>query len=386
MENLVATLFLASFVCLIIGLVRPNSFKGLFKGKELNRKSILKIFGTATAVLFVFTLFLAPPAEKLSNDTKQSTATTSKITDQNSASPSAGDLEKTQSQTAPAATGTEEVIDNGSGIVADAPVNNKLADNSISGRATISAEKNTPPATAPVKTNDPAPTIPVTAKPNSQYVFYSVTDVVDGDTIKVNIGGTITTLRLIGIDTPETVDPRKPVQCFGKEASNKAKELLSGQKVRLEKDPSQGELDKYGRTLAYVYRVDGLFYNKYMIAQGYAHEYTYDTPYKYQAEFKAAQKTAQDNQLGLWSPSTCNGDTTQAAVSSVPSANTSATADSTPSGKFYTSSYSTSKYYYPADCSGWQSLTPKYLKAFDSLAALLAAYPSRTLSPQCQKE
>lgn len=156
----------------------------------------------------------------------------------------------------------------------------------------------------------------------SQYTHYAVTDIVDGDTIKINKGGSIETLRLIGLDTPETIDPRKPVQCFGKEASNKAKELLSGRKVRIEMDPSQGTLDKYGRTLAYVYRDDGLFYNKHMIEQGYAHEYTYNTPYKYQVEFKAAQKTAQANQAGLWSPSTCNGDTTS---SSAPASSTTQT-------------------------------------------------------------
>lgn len=226
----------------------------------------------------------------------------------------------------------------------------------------------------------PAPT----TQTNSQYEYYSVSSVVDGDTIKVNINGTIETFRFIGMDTPETVDPRKPVQCFGREASNKAKELLSGQKVRIERDSTQGNLDKYGRQLAYIYREDGLFYNKYMIEQGYAHEYTYDLPYKYQVEFKAAQKSAQENQIGLWSPDTCNGDTTSAAITTavVPLLQTDTTSSS--SDKYYTSSYPTSKYYYPASCSGWNSLSQSYLKSFDSIEALLAAYPSRTLSPQCQ--
>lgn len=215
---------------------------------------------------------------------------------------------------------------------------------------------------------------PPVVSDNSQYKYYSVTSVVDGDTIKINIDGTVTTLRLIGLDTPETVDPRKPVQCFGKEASNKAKELLSGKKVRIEKDSTQGDLDKYGRTLAYVYREDGLFYNKYMIDQGYAHEYTYNTPYKYQTEFKNAQKTAQANLMGLWSPDTCNGDTTSETV----------TQTTTSTGKFYTSSYSTSKYYYPESCDGWKSLTEKYLKSFNTLEELLKAYPTRTKSPQCE--
>ena len=215
-----------------------------------------------------------------------------------------------------------------------------------------------------------------------QYSYYSVVEVVDGDTIKINISGTKTTLRLIGIDTPETKDPRKPVQCFGQEASNKAKELLSSKKVRIEKDSTQGEIDKYGRMLAYVYRDDGLFYNKYMIEHGYAHEYTYNIPYKYQVEFKVAEKYARENQLGLWSPTTCNGDTTQAADSSSTSSNTSTTTQS--SGKYYTSSYASSKYYYPENCDGWKSLSPSYLKEFNSLEDLLKAYPTKTLSPQCQ--
>lgn len=127
--------------------------------------------------------------------------------------------------------------------------------------------------------------------------LYDVIQVVDGDTIKVSELGT---LRLIGIDTPETVDPRKPVQCFGKEASNKAKELLSGKKVKLEFDESQGRIDKYGRTLTYVFVEDGTFFNLEMIKQGYAHEYTYSTPYKYQSEFKRAQTEAQIAKIGLW--------------------------------------------------------------------------------------
>ncbi len=235
---------------------------------------------------------------------------------------------------------------------------------------------------AEIKSTQPEKPVPVaTIQANQQYEYYSVSSVVDGDTVKVNINGTIETLRLIGIDTSETVDPRKPVQCFGKEASDKAKELLAGKKVRIEKDSTQGDLDKYGRSLVYIYREDGLFYNQYMIEQGYAHEYTYDTPYKYQAKFKAAQKLAQDNLRGLWSPNTCNGDTASSAVAPV---SPQAPSASQSTGKYYTSSYSTSKYYYPALCSEWQSLSPSYLKAFDSLEALLAAFPSRTLSPQCQ--
>ena len=134
---------------------------------------------------------------------------------------------------------------------------------------------------------------------------HKVIKVVDGDTIDVEIEGKIERLRLIGIDTPETVDPRKKVQCFGKEASDKAKELLGGQLVTLESDETQGEKDKYKRLLRYVILPDGTNLNLFMITEGYAHEYTYDEPYKYQAEFKQAEISARENSKGLWNPTIC---------------------------------------------------------------------------------
>lgn len=145
--------------------------------------------------------------------------------------------------------------------------------------------------------------------------LYTVVSVTDGDTLKVDINGTTETLRLIGIDTPETVDPRKPVQCFGEEASKKAKETLAGKKVSLEADATQGERDKYQRLLRYVYLEDGISFNKWMIEEGYAHEYTYQSnPYKYQASFQEAERQAREGKRGLWSDDTCSGDTTQAAA------------------------------------------------------------------------
>jgi len=140
-----------------------------------------------------------------------------------------------------------------------------------------------------------------------QETYYLVTKVVDGDTIAVSINGITETIRLIGINTPETVDSRTMVECFGTEASDKAKELLTGKRVRIEKDPSQGDRDKYGRTLAYMYREDGLFFNKHMIEEGYAYEYTYNIPYTYQSEFKAAQKSAEAKKYGLWANGVCDG-------------------------------------------------------------------------------
>jgi len=156
--------------------------------------------------------------------------------------------------------------------------------------------------------------------------YYTVSRVVDGDTIDVSIEGKIERLRLIGVDTPETVDPRKPVECFGTEASNKAKSVLTGKKVSLESDNTQGERDKYDRLLRYLFLEDGTNFNLLMVKEGYAHEYTYDLPYKYQTEFKNAQKLAEANKVGLWSPNTCNGNTT---TSSSPSPSPASTTTQT---------------------------------------------------------
>jgi micrococcal nuclease len=136
--------------------------------------------------------------------------------------------------------------------------------------------------------------------PVSKKILYSVVKIIDGDTIDVLINDKVERLRLIGINTPETVDPRKPVECFGKEASNKAREILTDKKVFLESDTSQGDLDKYNRLLRYVFLEDGTNFNLLMIKEGYAYEYTYQTPYKYQLEFKNAQKEATSNKVGLW--------------------------------------------------------------------------------------
>ncbi len=155
---------------------------------------------------------------------------------------------------------------------------------------------------ASVPLTQPAPQAPAAS---DSYTWYSVTRVVDGDTAVVHMNGVDTKLRLIGLDTPEVVDPRKPVQCFGREASAKAHQILDGQTVRLEFDPSQGTLDKYGRTLAYIFLHDGTNFNEYVIAEGYGHEYTYHLPYKYQKEFKAAEAAAREAEKGLWAPGVC---------------------------------------------------------------------------------
>ncbi len=130
-----------------------------------------------------------------------------------------------------------------------------------------------------------------------------VLDVVDGDTIKVSLDGKQYTVRYVGMDTPETVDPRRPVGCFGKEASDENKSLVSGKIVILQKDVS--ETDKYKRLLRYVYLPleDGriLFVNDYLVREGFAKVLTIPPDVKYSGQFLEAQKQARVAKRGLWS-------------------------------------------------------------------------------------
>lgn len=150
--------------------------------------------------------------------------------------------------------------------------------------------------------------IDLTSNKGLNLTKYKVVRVIDGDTIAITYNDIEEKVRLIGINTPETVDPRRPVQCFGKEATKEMKSLVSGKEVGLEFDDTQSLRDIYGRLLAYVYLPDGEMVNRKMLAEGYAYEYTYGKPYKYQKEFKSLQTLAENNKRGLWAPDTCAGE------------------------------------------------------------------------------
>lgn len=143
---------------------------------------------------------------------------------------------------------------------------------------------------------------------------YLVTTVVDGDTIKVARGSERLTVRLIGVDTPELNDPRTEVECYAREASTELKSLLTNQTVWLEQDDTQDQVDRYGRTLAYVYlQKDNqvVLVNQYLIEQGFAFEYTYRVPYLKQSEFKQAEAVARMSGRGLWNTAICDYQTTK---------------------------------------------------------------------------
>jgi micrococcal nuclease len=163
------------------------------------------------------------------------------------------------------------------------------------------------PTTQTIVKNTPSPTISSrvesasTSAIPSNAVTVKVTRVVDGDTFVIEGGQKV---RYIGIDTPETVKPNTPVQCFGEQASQEDKKLIEGKTIQMVKDVS--ETDRYGRLLRYVY-VDGIFVNDYLVRQGYAFLDTFPPDVAHADEFTQAQTEARDNNRGLWNPSACNG-------------------------------------------------------------------------------
>jgi micrococcal nuclease len=136
-----------------------------------------------------------------------------------------------------------------------------------------------------------------------------VTWVIDGDTIRVETAqGRSESVRLIGLNAPETGDGRRAVQCFGREATARLTELIGESEVWLAGDPTESERDRYGRLLAYAWLPDGTLLNQSLIAEGYANEATFDGPYVLRDTFRAAAAAARRADRGLWAPDTCDGD------------------------------------------------------------------------------
>jgi micrococcal nuclease len=126
-----------------------------------------------------------------------------------------------------------------------------------------------------------------------------VVKVVDGDTIHVQVGATREKVRYIGVDTPETKHPSKGVECYGQQASDFNAQLVGGEQVRLVRDVESR--DRYGRLLAYVYRVrDGLFVNAELARLGYAQPLSIAPDVRFAGRFATLARQARDQQRGMW--------------------------------------------------------------------------------------
>lgn len=136
-----------------------------------------------------------------------------------------------------------------------------------------------------------------------------VTRVVDGDTLVVKTdSGEELKVRLLGVNAPESVDPRRPVECFGKEASRFLAQLVEGKRVRLEEDMEADNIDKYGRALRNIILEDGQDLNGLLVEKGYAYAYTsFPLKKSRKSDLQRWQRFAKEEEKGLWNPRTCAG-------------------------------------------------------------------------------
>lgn len=173
------------------------------------------------------------------------------------------------------------------------------------------AEEADRPASLAPSREDPAPA-PAPGRGRDAAALSAVVErVIDGDTVRVRARGFQDTVRLIGIDTPETRHPTRGVECFGLQASARAARLLPpGRAVTLRGDPTQDARDRYGRLLAYVYlgsRRGPASVNRALVAGGHARVYVYGgVRFRYAHAFEAAQRAARRAGRGLWGPP-CDG-------------------------------------------------------------------------------
>lgn len=129
--------------------------------------------------------------------------------------------------------------------------------------------------------------------------FYRVVEVYDGDTIAVEMDSRIEKIRLVGVDTPETHHPKKPVECFGYAATDFTRQLIGKNPVRLEADPLSSNRDRYDRLLRYVYLPNGTLVNQAIVEAGYGFAYT-QFEFGKAPEFVVSEQAARGADLGLW--------------------------------------------------------------------------------------
>lgn len=348
MNGLLSLIFFLSFFCLIFGLIKPNIFS--FIKNDISRKNIGVIFGFLMFFSVLFVDASVPTVEEsINNGLSVSSSISSNV-----------EYESTAKK---------------DDLISEIMESDNVVSTTVSNFLNTQSDKN--------EIADPSNIQQINILPSVSETYYSVTQVVDGDTIKIRFNDNIESVRLIGINTPETVDPRKSVECYGKEASAYTYNLLNNKQVRIEFDPTQGERDKYGRLLLFIFLQDGTFVNKKIISDGYAYEYTYDKPYKYQNEFKEVEKNAQNNKYGLWADDACIVEQESLDNTSVENY-VSADSVGTNGHTWYVSSHHSSRFYYCDTSSVWEGLSKKYLRSYSSEDELKKDFPNHTLHEPCK--
>ena len=197
----------------------------------------------------------------------------------------------------------DRVSDNTSNITSNDVIDSKKTQFDSKYNDHIILEENEEGANVKIEENEEVPSV---------FQIATVIRVVDGDTAIVNVDGSEFKLRFIGVDTPETVHPSKPVEYYGKEASDFTKDVLfEGREIYLEKDVSN--LDRYGRMLRYIwlelpedqenpsdFDIENKMFNSILVKNGYAQVSTFPPDVKYQDKFVELERIAKSNDLGLW--------------------------------------------------------------------------------------
>ncbi|WP_277680034.1 thermonuclease family protein [Gracilibacillus dipsosauri] len=278
--------FLLSFfsiVALIVGLIRPKIVK------MTTRKQALKVFGITFFCSFIlFVIFVEPIDESVQGkdtDSEQVNSASDKkqtVEDESSNNEQTGQ-DKTSDD-------NKNNQDNEDSKKTEEKKDKTTSNNNRSNEEEKSSKNESSKKQTNQKTDDSS---------DSNLSLATVTRIVDGDTIEINLDGKTESVRLLLVDTPETVHPSKPVQPFGPEASEFAKNVLSGKEVKVEYDGPKR--DKYDRLLAYLW-VDGKNFNQMLLEEGLARlAYVYDPPYTHMDAFTKAQTKAMNAGKGIWS-------------------------------------------------------------------------------------
>lgn len=194
------------------------------------------------------------------------------------ASPAASESESTS--LAPTPEVTSDAPPSPSAAPSDVPVGDAPSTDVSNALATVGTAEAPDPAVIPAATSTLVP----------------VVGIIDGDTIKVRIGGATERVRVIGIDTPELAGG----ECYAQQAASKMQSLAQSRSVSLESDPTQADRDRYDRLLRHVFLDDGRSAAEVLIAGGFGREYTYAADYRYQDSYRAAEARARSAGSGLW--------------------------------------------------------------------------------------
>ena len=199
----------------------------------------------------------------------------------------------------PSCAGTTETGESPAGGNGKAPVNVTQRPAKVKEQPTVERQPSAPEPTKAAPHRQPSAPQPANIVP-TEPALWPVVRVVDGDSVEGAYHGRSESVRLIGIDTPETVQPTEPVACWGPRASAAAQRLLGGQRVEVRFDPTQGRRDVYDRLLAYLIIPGRGDFGALMVRRGDAAEYTYDSAYARQALYRAAEAQARAENRGLW--------------------------------------------------------------------------------------